>query len=295
MRVYQFRHIRADGQCSPATRLHPSHGHRRSHGGLLRGAPAVLVASGAARGLAPRRGARRRGRRQLDAPPLAQATSHSRALSARRRRAGSTCARPRAALPRAPRRSAAALAEPHRARDPAARASAGATGSSSTASPSSLPTAESRRLAAIPGVAEVYPGVALPHATLDRSLADDRRAAALGRRRSTTRAHGMKIGILDDGVDQTPSVLLAGGLRMPAGFPKGQTDYTTAKVIVARAFAPPVTRRTADATLPFDPAQSEHATHVAGIAAGNADDRRRGGRGPSPASRRARTSATTRC
>ena len=53
------------------------------------------------------------------------------------------------------------------------------------------------------------------------------------------------------------------------GFPKGQTAYTTPKVIVARAFAPatPVYRNSR--TLPFDPELSDHGTHVAGIAAGD--------------------------
>ena len=57
---------------------------------------------------------------------------------------------------------------------------------------------------------------------------------------------------------------------MPAGYPKGQTAYTTAKVIVARAFPParPVWKHAAK---PFDPEYSSHGTHVAGIAAGNAN------------------------
>ena len=54
----------------------------------------------------------------------------------------------------------------------------------------------------------------------------------------------------------------------PAGFPKGDTRFTSPKIIVARAFAPPGTTY-ANASLPFDPKESEHGTHVAGIAAGN--------------------------
>ena len=80
---------------------------------------------------------------------------------------------------------------------------------------------------------------------------------------------GMKIAILDDGLDQSHPFFSPAAFAMPAGFPKGQTAYTTSKVIVARAFPPPgLTWR--NRNLPFDPVHSSHATHVSGIAAGNA-------------------------
>jgi hypothetical protein len=63
---------------------------------------------------------------------------------------------------------------------------------------------------------------------------------------------------------------------MPAGYPRGQAGYTTAKVIVARAFPPPGAAWR-HASKPFDPEQSSHGTHVAGIAAGNADTPASGG------------------
>ena len=56
-------------------------------------------------------------------------------------------------------------------------------------------------------------------------------------------------------------------------------QFTTPKVIAARAFSPP-TNTWKYAKTPFDPEQSEHATHVAGIAAGNYSPGAIPGRGP---------------
>ncbi len=83
-----------------------------------------------------------------------------------------------------------------------------------------------------------------------------------------TAGQGMKIAIIDDGIDQRHPFFDPAGYAMPPGFPKGQTAYTTAKVIAARSF-PPASPRPRYAELPFNPEQSEHGTHVAGIAAGN--------------------------
>ncbi|HYY04650.1 MAG TPA: S8 family serine peptidase, partial [Gaiellaceae bacterium] len=80
---------------------------------------------------------------------------------------------------------------------------------------------------------------------------------------------GIKIGIVDDGVDPTNPFLSATGFSYPAGFPKGNTNFTSPKVIVARSFPGPASGRAG--TLPVDRNASFHGTHVAGIAAGDAN------------------------
>jgi subtilisin family serine protease len=83
-----------------------------------------------------------------------------------------------------------------------------------------------------------------------------------------TAGQGIKIALVDDGIDQAHPYLDPSGFAYPAGFPKGDTAYTTPKVIVARAFPAP-SPHWKYAALPFDPKNSFHATHVAGIAAGD--------------------------
>ena len=78
---------------------------------------------------------------------------------------------------------------------------------------------------------------------------------------------GIKIAVIDDGVDAHHPYFASRGLVAPAGYPRGVRSYTTGKVIVARAFAPRGAARRD--RLPFDPEVSRHATHVAGILAGD--------------------------
>ena len=78
----------------------------------------------------------------------------------------------------------------------------------------------------------------------------------------------MKIGIIDDGLEAITRTSIRAAYTYPPGFPKGKTKYTTPKVIVQRTFAP-ATPTYKYANTPFDPTQSFHATHVAGIAAGD--------------------------
>ena len=77
---------------------------------------------------------------------------------------------------------------------------------------------------------------------------------------------GIKIAIVDDGIDSSHRFFRSAGFQYPVGFPKGGTRWTTPKVIVARAYPGPGSGRRG--RLPVDPDESFHGTHVAGIAAG---------------------------
>jgi hypothetical protein len=129
-----------------------------------------------------------------------------------------------------------------------------------------VPASEVDRLEHVPGVARVWPNVRY-HALLDRSTriigADKLWGPGLD-----TAGNGIKIGIIDDGLDATHPFFSPAGFSYPAGFPKGQTALATPKVIVQRTFVP-ATPKWKYATRPFDPENSFHATHVAGIAAGD--------------------------
>jgi subtilisin family serine protease len=131
-----------------------------------------------------------------------------------------------------------------------------------------LPRPELGRLERLPGVQRVYAGST--YRVLAGPDADTLHARDLAPTGLPIDGTGIKIGIIDDGVDQTHPFFDPAGYTMPAGFPKGQVGFTTAKVIVARAFPPPGTTWRY-ASRPFDPDESGHATHVAGIAAGDAN------------------------
>jgi minor extracellular serine protease Vpr len=81
-----------------------------------------------------------------------------------------------------------------------------------------------------------------------------------------SRGQGMRIGIIDDGIDISRPSFAGAGYSYPPGFPKGLAKGVNGKVIVARAFAPPGSGPREHTA--FDPNGSDHGTHVAGIAAG---------------------------
>jgi subtilisin family serine protease len=127
----------------------------------------------------------------------------------------------------------------------------------------SLPTARLPDLVRLGFVHKVYPSL-----RYTRSL--NRSPAFIGapQLQVTTGVHGdgIKIAIVDDGIDQGNPFMNDRGYSAPTGFPRGPGPYTSNKVIVARSFPGPGSGR--DGGLPFDPVNSFHGTHVGGVVAG---------------------------
>ena len=96
-------------------------------------------------------------------------------------------------------------------------------------------------------------------------------ASALWGASLETAGQGVKIGIIDSGIDPDHPFFDAGRLHDAGGLPEGQQRFTTAKVIVARAFPAKSGATAPSVRLAFSDDDSTHGTHVAGIAAGNAD------------------------
>jgi minor extracellular serine protease Vpr len=135
-----------------------------------------------------------------------------------------------------------------------------------------LPATKLGRLAALPFAAHVYP-------SLQFRLLTDTSPSVIGadalHQRTGARGDGIKIGIVDDGVDQTNPFFNPVGFQYPPGFPKGGRKWVSPKVIVARAFPGPGSGRRG--RLAVDRSASFHGTHVSGIAAGDAGTSSPGG------------------
>ena len=128
----------------------------------------------------------------------------------------------------------------------------------------SVPAARLPALVRQSWAAHVYP-------TYVYTLATDRSPSVIGadvlRLATGADGTGIKIAVVDDGLDQTNPYFDPAGFSYPVGFPRGITSATTPKVIVARVFPGPDAGKAG--RLPTDPESSFHGTHVAGIAAGD--------------------------
>jgi minor extracellular serine protease Vpr len=129
----------------------------------------------------------------------------------------------------------------------------------------SLPTKDLEKLFTLDFVRNVYPSL-----TYTRDL--NRSTSIIGAPELASltgaRGDGVKIGIVDDGIDINNPFFDPSGFHYPEGFPKGQTQYTNAKVIVARTFPGPYSGP--GGKLPVDRQFSFHGTAVAGVSAGDA-------------------------
>ena len=122
----------------------------------------------------------------------------------------------------------------------------------------------------MPGVDRVWPN-GVYRAQLDRTPSLIGATKLWGPNLSTA-GQGVKIAIIDEGIDQVHPFFDPKGFAYPPGFPKGETAYTTPKVIVARVFPPPGANSPLE-RLPFvgSDGADDHGTIVAGIAAGDAN------------------------
>jgi uncharacterized protein (TIGR03437 family) len=127
------------------------------------------------------------------------------------------------------------------------------------------------QLLAIPGVVHVVPVPRMKRA-LDLALNLENVTAAWNALGGPPNAGaGIKIGIIDTGIDQNHPGFIDPSLTPPAGFPKGDTNYTNSKVIVARSYVTMDTDTNPAYSTPDDYSPRDHFGHgtaIAMIAAG---------------------------
>ncbi len=123
----------------------------------------------------------------------------------------------------------------------------------------------------IPGVAYVVPA---PHLKPDLNVAlglQNVSAAWSAVGGAANAGAGIKIGIIDSGIDQNHPVFQDPSLTPPVGFPKGVSTYTNNKVIVARSYVALDSDTDPSDSLPDDNSPADrmgHGTAIAMIAAG---------------------------
>jgi hypothetical protein len=130
------------------------------------------------------------------------------------------------------------------------------------------PTREVGHLTSIPGIAKVWPNVAYHELSVTRTRVT--RANQLNQGPQVigadklwgagfaTAGEGMKIGVIDDGIDARHVFFDPSTFSYPSGFPKGLTSKTTPKVIVfANACSRRARPRYSLARSPFDPSAKQ--------------------------------------
>ncbi len=139
--------------------------------------------------------------------------------------------------------------------------------------PGSTP-ADAAAIQRLPEVVAVYPD--LSHQLQMFSSLEQIGAAALwntpGIGGVENAGAGVKVAIVDSGINSNHPFFNPAGFTYPAGYPRGDERATTPKVIVARSYfrpaAPPLAGSESPLPGSFD---SSHGTHVAGTAAGVAN------------------------
>src|SRR6266542_2315258 len=113
----------------------------------------------------------------------------------------------------------------------------------------SLPAGRLPALNRLGFVRKVYP-------SFRYTLSTNRSGALIGapqlRALTGLKGDGVKVAVVDDGIDERNPFFVGSGLAVPAGFPKGNSDFTNEKVIVARSFPGPGSGP--EGRLPLDPA-----------------------------------------
>ena len=130
---------------------------------------------------------------------------------------------------------------------------------------------QAMQLGSLPGVL----GVALTtplRRKMDRALANQNVTQAWNSVGGASQAGtGVKIAIIDSGIDQTHPALTDPGMKAPAGFPVGDANFTTGKVIAARSYISSLTSAAPKLSSPDDFSPRDrvgHGTALAAIAAG---------------------------
>jgi uncharacterized protein (TIGR03437 family) len=130
------------------------------------------------------------------------------------------------------------------------------------------------KLLTIPGVAHVrYLPPLKPTLNTAAGLINAAQAQALAPGGAANAGAGVKIGIIDSGIDQNHPGFQDSSLTVPDGFPKGDSAFTNNKVIVARSFVQwtPWTDPDSRNSVPDDISPRDHVGHgtaIAMIAAG---------------------------